>query len=70
MATTPSACADNTTSTINPATLTAFLTGTVEKTYDNTTVATLSDANYSLTGVVTGDNVTLNNPVTGAYDTA
>ncbi|MHB8286055.1 MAG: beta strand repeat-containing protein, partial [Caulobacteraceae bacterium] len=53
---------------ITPATLTAGLTGTVSKTYDATTGAALSAANYSLTGVVAGDSVALNDPETGAYD--
>jgi len=56
---------------IDPATLTAtataFLTGTVRKTYDGTATATLTPSNYGLSGVVAGDVVTLNNPVTGSY---
>ncbi len=55
--------------TITPATLTASLVGTVDKTYDGTIVATLSGANYLLAGVVNNDSVTLNNPANGAYDT-
>jgi hypothetical protein len=42
---------------IDPATLTASLTGTVEKTYDGTTAATLTAANYQLSGIVAGDSV-------------
>jgi hypothetical protein len=54
---------------IDPATLTASLVGTVEKTYDGTTAATLTSANYQLSGIVTGDNVALNAPTSGAYAT-
>ncbi len=53
--------------TINKASLTAFLTGTVSKTYDGTTTATLAANNYSLTGAISGDKVTLNNPTSGTY---
>jgi hypothetical protein len=56
---------------ITPATLTANLTGTVAKTYDGTTTATLTASNYDLTGTVyNGDTVTLNDPTSGTYDTA
>jgi hypothetical protein len=41
----------------------------VSKNYDGTPVATLALANYTLSGVVSGDTVTLNNPASGAYDT-
>ena len=54
---------------ITPKALTTALTGTVTKTYDGTTVATLSAGNYALTGVVSGDAVALNNPASGTYDT-
>jgi hypothetical protein len=50
-------------------TITPTLTGTVSKTYDNTLAATLSAANYNLTGVVDGDTITLGNETTGTYDT-
>ncbi len=53
---------------INPATLTAALTGTVTKTYDTTDAATLAAGNYTLTGVFSGDTVALNNPTNGSYD--
>jgi len=49
-------------------TLTAGLTGTVEKTYDATNSATLSGGNYTLSNIVNGDNVALNNPISGTYD--
>ena len=53
---------------IDPAVLTAGLTGTVEKTYDSTTMATLAAGNYTVTGTVySGDTVTLNNPASGFY---
>src|SRR5207237_601887 len=57
------------TADITPATVTASLTGLVEKTYDGTTAATLTPANYLLSGVVSGDDVSLNNPTAGTYDT-
>ncbi len=54
--------------TVNQATLTPGLTGTVSKTYNGTTTATLVAGNYTLPGVVSGDTVTLNNPTSGTYD--
>jgi len=59
----------NGTLTINPKTLTVSLTGTVSKTYDGTTAATLANGNYSLSGIVSGDTVVLNDPSSGSYDT-
>ncbi|HEY3800735.1 MAG TPA: YDG domain-containing protein [Caulobacteraceae bacterium] len=56
--------------TITPKQLTASLTGTVQKNFDGTTVATLAAGNYLLTGVVSGDHVALNDPAQGSYDTA
>jgi len=55
--------------TITAATVTAGLTGTVTKVYNGTTAATLAAGNYTLTGVIGADVVTLNNPVAGTYDT-
>jgi hypothetical protein len=55
--------------TITPATLTAALAGTVSKTYDTTNGATLAAGNYTLTGVLGSDTVTLNDPTAGTYDT-
>jgi hypothetical protein len=55
--------------TITPATLTATLTGTAAKVYDTTTAATLAAGNYSLSGVVGSDDVTLNDPTGGTYAT-
>jgi len=40
----------------------------VQKTFDGTTAATLNASNYNLTGLVSGDSATLNNPVAGLYD--
>jgi len=57
------------TANITAATLTAGLTGTVSKTYNGTTAATLAAANYTLTGTLGTDTVALNNPTTGSYDT-
>ena len=48
-------------------TVTASLIGTVTKTYDGNTTATLTAGNYSLTSGIDGDTVTLNNPSTGSY---
>ena len=39
------------------------------KTYDGTTTATLAPGNYSLSGVLGDNSVSLNNPATGSYDT-
>ena len=54
---------------VSKGTVTAVLTGTVSKNYDRTVTANLAAANYTLSGVVSGDTVTLNNPTSGAYDT-
>jgi hypothetical protein len=56
--------------TVNPALLNAGLTGTVSKVYDGTTAATLTAANYTLSGIIGGDAVSLNNPTAGLYATA
>src|SRR5258706_2476066 len=53
---------------VTPRTLTVGLTGTINKTYNGTTAATLAAGNYSLSGVVGGDTVNLSNPA-GTYDT-
>ena len=42
---------------IDPKKLTASLTGTVETTYNGTTVATLAPANYARSGVIGADSV-------------
>ncbi len=49
-------------------TLSVSLTGSVSKTYNATIDATLSAGNYSVSGSVDGDSVTLNNPTTGSFD--
>ncbi len=51
-------------------TLSTQLVGTVAKTYDGTATATLSAANYAVSGAVDGDTVVLNMPTTGSYDNA
>jgi YDG domain len=56
--------------TVTAAPLTAGLTGTVTKTYDGTTAATLAAANYTLAGVLGSDTVALNNPTAGSYDSS
>lgn len=45
----------------------AGITGTVSKVYDAGVAATLGAANYSVSGAIDGDTVTLNNPAAGAY---
>ena len=54
---------------ITPATLTASLTGQTTKVYDTTTASTLTGANYMLSGILGNDQVALNNPVPGIFDT-
>ena len=57
--------------TISPAPLVALLgalTGKVDKVYDGTAVATLTPANYLLTGWMAGDGATVTRTV-GSYDT-
>lgn len=56
--------------TIVPATLTASLSGIVSKPYDGSAAATLTAANYVLGGVLGSDQVGLNNPSSGSYDSA
>ncbi|MCJ2188304.1 beta strand repeat-containing protein, partial [Novosphingobium beihaiensis] len=48
-------------------TLTAGLTGTVTKTYDGTTSATLASGNYTLSSGIAGDDVVLNYATGGSY---
>ena len=63
---------------VDPAVLTAGLTGTVTKVYHGTTDATLRPdsndsevpGNYTLTGIVGADDVTLNDPTSGTYSVA
>ncbi len=56
--------------TVNPATLTASLTGTVQKVYDGTVAAILSAGNYLLAGAPATASVSLNIPANGLYDNA
>jgi hypothetical protein len=55
--------------TITPATLTAMNVGTPTKSYEGTTTAFLTSANFQLNGVVTGDSILINQPA-GAYAAA
>ena len=60
---------DNTHSfTITRRSVTASLAGSVNKVYDGNALATLSPANYVLSGIISGDAVSLNNPTTGSYN--
>ena len=58
-----------TTATISKKYVTALLIGNVSKMYNGTTVATISNVNYNLPGIVAMETVVLNNPATGVYDT-
>jgi hypothetical protein len=49
--------------------ITPSLTGTVSKVYNANTTATFAGSNYSVSGAVDNDTVTLNNPSSGLYDT-
>jgi len=42
----------------------------VDKTYDQTTNATLASNNYNLASVIGGDTVTLNDPASSSYNNA
>ncbi|HEX3483595.1 MAG TPA: MBG domain-containing protein [Micropepsaceae bacterium] len=53
---------------VTPAPLTASLVGTVQKTYDGTTTANVTGANFQLSGVLPGDNVALGAAANGNYD--
>jgi hypothetical protein len=67
--TTPDASGNGLFYTLAPV-ITASLTGTISKTYDGTTTATLTPSNFTYTGAVQGDTVTLNTPTTGTYASA
>ena len=54
---------------IDPLALGLSVSGVIEKTYDGTTAATLGDNNYTLTGVISGDSVTLIDPTGATYAT-
>ena len=49
-------------------TITPGLTGSLTKTYDGNTPATLTAANYITSGAIDGDLVVLNNPAVGTYN--
>ena len=49
--------------------VTVSLTGSVVKLFDGTTLATLAPVNYGISGFLSGDAVSLNDPTTGTYDT-
>jgi hypothetical protein len=53
---------------IDRATVTAIIVGDPTKTYNGTTTAALSAANYQLAGFVTGEGATVNQPSSIAYD--
>ncbi|HEY1006177.1 MAG TPA: MBG domain-containing protein, partial [Sphingobacteriaceae bacterium] len=55
--------------TITPKVLTAALTGSVSKIYDGTVTAALLAGYFNLGGVLGTDDVQLNFPATGVYDT-
>ena len=58
-----------TTATISPRTLSASLVGSVNKTYDSTSNATLSAGNFSLSGFVTGEGASVSQTI-GTYASA
>ena len=56
---------------ITPAPLTVTLSGNPTRAYDSTTSAPLSGVSYTLSGLIPGENITVNLPGTGNYyDTA
>ncbi|MGH8316619.1 MAG: YDG domain-containing protein [Steroidobacteraceae bacterium] len=55
---------------ITPAPLVATVVGDPTKVYDGTTTATLSSANYSLSGFIGTQGATVNQPASVAYDSA
>lgn len=55
--------------TITKRPLDVALVGDITKTYDGTRVARLSAANYTITGILPGDAVVLNDLRSGTYDT-
>ncbi|XJJ70673.1 YDG domain-containing protein [Novosphingobium sp. BL-8A] len=56
--------------TINPMALTAAIVGTPTKTYNATTAVSLTSTNFALTGVASGETITIGNAATAAYDSA
>ena len=55
------------TAKISPATLTVTMTGSPTKVYDGTTNATLTSANYSLSGLIGAEKITVTHAA-GTYD--
>ena len=55
---------------IDRAALTATIVGTPTKTYNGTTTAALSSANYALAGFAAGEGASVNQPSSVAYDSA
>jgi len=55
---------------VTPRTISATLTGSIAKEYDGTAAATIGAGNYSLSGVLGSDIVTLNSPSAGTYASA
>ena len=45
----------------------ASFTGTIEKTYDGTSVATLLPGNFTSSGAINGDTITFSTPIVGSY---
>ena len=56
------------TGTINPAVLTATVTGSPTKVYNGTTTAALTNADLTVTGLAGGDAITVASAVTASYD--
>ena len=56
--------------TIDRAAVTATVVGTPTKTYNGTTTASLSSANYALAGFAAGESASVNQPSSVAYDAA
>jgi filamentous hemagglutinin family protein len=54
------------TGTINPAVLTGYITHNPTKTYDGTTAATVTSADYVLSGFIGSESITINQP-TASY---
>jgi len=55
---------------VSPKEVSAQLSGTVSKIYDGGTMATLTSANYTFSGLLGSDNVVAAGPWIGAYDSA
>lgn len=55
--------------TARPVTVSLQATPAITKTYDGNDVATIAAGNYSVSGILTGDDAILNKPTSGTYDT-